>query len=50
MSNVFKLNGFKIMIEVNKKIVYFLDVIFDFMSGIYKLFMKFNNKLFYVYW
>ena len=49
VSNVFKLNGLKIMIEANKKTVNFLDVIFDLTSRTYKPFMKLNNKLLYVH-
>lgn len=40
--------GFKIMIEVNKKIVNFFDVMFNLFSGKYMLYNKFNNILFYV--
>ena len=49
VSNVFKSHGLKITIEANKKIVNFLDVIFDLTSGSYKPYMKPNNKLLYVH-
>ena len=46
---VFKLNGLKITIEANKKVVNFLDVTFNLAKGCYKPFMKPNNKLSYVH-
>ena len=49
VSNVFKSNGLKITIEANKKTVHLLDVTFDLTSGIYKPFMKPNNKFLYVH-
>ena len=47
VSSVFKSNGLKITIEVNKKVVNFLDVTFDLSSGTYRPYMKPNNKLLY---
>ena len=45
---MFKLNGLKITIEANKKIINFLDVTFNLTNGCNKPFMKLNNKLSYV--
>ena len=46
---MFKSHGLKITIEANKKIVNFLDVTFDLISGSYEPYMKPNNKLLYVH-
>lgn len=46
---MFSKNGLKIIIEVNKKIVNFFDVILNLNNGFYELYVKFNNILFYVY-
>ena len=45
---VFSDNGLRITIEVNKKVVNFLDVTLDLKTGQYKPYMKPNNKLQYV--
>ena len=45
---VFSDNGLRITIEVNKKVVNFLDVTLDLKTGQYKSYMKPNNKLQYV--
>ena len=49
VSDIFKANGLKIIIEANKKTINFLDVTFDLASGSYKPFMKPNNKILYVH-
>ena len=41
-------NGLRITIEVNKKVVNFLDVTLDSKTGQYKPYMKPNNKLQYI--
>ena len=48
ISKVFNDNGLRITIEVNKKVVNFLDVTLDLITGQYKLYMKPNNKLQYI--
>ena len=45
---VFSDNGLRITMEVNKKVVNFLDVTLDLKTGQYKLYMKPNNKLQYI--
>ena len=49
VTNVFKSNGLKIMIEANKKAVHFVDVTIDLRNGTYKPFTKPNNKLLYLH-
>ena len=49
VSNVFKSNGLKIKVEVNKKTVDFLDVTFNLSSGSYKPYTKPNKKLLHVH-
>ena len=49
VSNVFKSNGLKIMVEANKKTVNFLDVTLNLSSGRYKPYTKPNKKLLHVH-
>ena len=43
------MNGLKITVKANKKIVNYLDVAFNLTRGTYKPFMKPNNKLLYTH-
>ena len=48
ISRIFNSYNLKITTNINHKIVDFLDVSFDLDSGVFKPFMKENNKILYV--
>ena len=49
LCKVFKKYDLTILVEVNHKIVNFLDITLDLNTGLYKPYMKPNNKILYVH-
>ena len=49
VAKIFKDHGLSLEIVANKTTINFLDVSFDLSTGLYKPFMKENNKIFYVH-
>lgn len=45
---VFKDNDFNIIVDVNLKVVYFLDVIFNFNISKYEFYLKIGNIIIYI--